>query len=65
MGSTGEESNANRALNEYGYIGDGNPGRIGGGTYTAPNDERRDATIQDYENVFGSYPYTSLCLPIL
>lgn len=46
---------SNRSLNEYGYVpGGGDPGRIGGGTYTNPRgDGNRDPTIQDYENIFG------------
>ena len=47
------EPNANREILAPSYIGDGDPGRVGGGTYTAPNDAKRDPTIQDYENVFG------------
>jgi hypothetical protein len=44
-----------RELNTYDYIpGGGDPGRVGGGTYTNPRgDGNRDPTIQDYENIFG------------
>lgn len=35
------------------YIVDGDPGRAGGGTYTAPADEKRDPTLEDWENIFG------------
>lgn len=50
----GEESNANRSISAPAYIGDGDPGRTGGGTYTNPgNPNRGDPTIQDYENIFG------------
>lgn len=47
----GDRSNA--VGNEPGYIIDGDPGRYGGGTYTAMANSRMDPTIQDYENVFG------------
>jgi hypothetical protein len=44
-----------RSLNTYDYVpGGGDPGRVGGGTYTNPRgDGNRDPTIQDYENIFG------------
>jgi hypothetical protein len=32
------------------YIGDGNPGSLGGGTYTNTSS---DPTVQDWENIFG------------
>jgi hypothetical protein len=53
--STGEISNANRANNTLGAIPNyGDPGMVGGGTYTMPGgDNRKDPTIQDYENIFG------------
>ena len=50
-----EFSNANRANHSLGFIGGGgDPGMVGGGTYTMPGgDNRKDPTIQDYENIFG------------
>jgi hypothetical protein len=49
----GESSNAMRENPGPSYIVDGDPGRSGGGTYTAPGATRADPTIQDYENIFG------------
>ena len=51
----GAISNAIRSENNLGAIpGGGDPGMIGGGTYTMPaGDNRKDPTIQDYENIFG------------
>lgn len=50
----GEISNQNRSRHPYGYAGDGDPGMVGGGTYTAPGgNNRNDPNIQDYENIFG------------
>lgn len=46
-------SNAARAIPDAAYIMDGDPGMAGGGTYTSPADEKRDPTIQDWENIFG------------
>ena len=50
----GAVSNESRAVHSSGSIGNGDPGMVGGGTYTMPaGDNRRDPTIQDYENIFG------------
>lgn len=51
----GAISNADISNNAIGAIpGGGDPGMIGGGTYTMPSgDNRKDPTIQDYENIFG------------
>jgi hypothetical protein len=35
------------------YIGDGDLGNTGGGTYTNPGNGSVNPTIQDYENIFG------------
>ena len=52
--ATGEPSNESRSYNTLGAIGNGDPGMVGGGTYTnRGGDGRNDPTIQDYENVFG------------
>jgi hypothetical protein len=44
-----------RSIHTNDYVpGGGDPGRVGGGTYTNPRgDGNRDPTIQDYENIFG------------
>ena len=44
-----------RSVHTNGYApGEGDMGRVGGGTYTLPRgDGNRDPTIQDYENIFG------------
>jgi hypothetical protein len=53
MAGIGGESEMSRQIPGPSYIGDGDPGRFGGGTYTNPNSDRNDPTIQDYENIFG------------
>lgn len=52
-GEISNESRSNAVGNDPAYIVNGDPGRTGGGTYTSPNDARRDPTVQDYENIFG------------
>lgn len=45
--STGEISNQNRSLNTLGSAGNGDPGMVGGGTYTnLGGNNRNDPTIQ-------------------
>ena len=59
----GALSNASREINTLGAVGNGDPGRTGGGTYSMPGggDNRKDPTIQDYENIFGpAARYSSL-----
>lgn len=48
--STEGSSHETRSQGVPSYIPDVNPGRYGGGTYTA---QTTDPTIQDYENIFG------------
>ena len=50
----GEDSNQARSYSTLGAIGNGDPGMVGGGTYTnRGGTNRTDPTIQDYENIFG------------
>ena len=42
---------ASRSLNPASYIGDGNPGQYGGGTYSGGSGN--DPTVEDWENIFG------------
>ena len=39
-----------RSFTDPVYIGDGNPGALGGGTYTGQSNE---PTVEDWENIFG------------
>jgi hypothetical protein len=47
------ETLANKDYGGTSYIGDGDPGAVGGGTYVNPGDANRIPTIADYENIFG------------
>lgn len=52
--TNGDLSHKSNAVgNEPSYIIDGDPGQVGGGTYTAPSDPKRMPTTEDWENVFG------------
>jgi hypothetical protein len=42
-----------REISAPSYIGDGDLGTVGGGTYTNPTTASGNPTIQDYENIFG------------
>jgi hypothetical protein len=53
MTALGGESEMSRQISAPSYIGNGDPGRSGGGTYMNPHSDRNDPTIQDYENIFG------------
>jgi hypothetical protein len=47
------EAIMNREISAPSYIGDGDPGMFGGGTYTHPKNDHTQPSIQDYENIFG------------
>ena len=51
MASTGEgQLQANRSIANPMYLGTGDPGLAGGGTYTGSNTQ---PTLEQYENIFG------------
>jgi hypothetical protein len=50
---SGELSIDNRSNVPTTYIGGGDPGRFGGGSYTQPGAPGTEPTVQDYENIFG------------
>lgn len=44
---------ATRSIQPANYISSADPGMLGGGTYTAPNQQSAVPSLQDYENIFG------------
>ena len=53
QGEGSNELRANAVGMEPKYLVDGDPGRIGGNTYTSPADANREPTIAQWENIFG------------
>ena len=51
--ATNMENNGPRDIQAPNYISSGDPGMVGGGTYTAPGSQAVVPSIQDYENIFG------------
>lgn len=47
------ENKANAVGQDPLYTINGDPGPIGSGTYVSPQDEQRNVTNQDWENIFG------------